>query len=65
MVTMRGVSENLVNRIAKIPMAMVIIPFAMGIFFADMVQIPVWLLFLACLVTLIGVITLSKWWQNR
>ena len=61
---MRGVSENLVNRIAKIPMAMVIIPFAMGIFFADMVQIPVWLLFLACLVTLIGVITLSKWWQN-
>ena len=61
---MRAFSENLTNRIAKIPMAVVLIPFAMGIFFADAVQLPVWLLFLACFVSLVGVIALAKWWQN-
>ena len=61
---MSGISENLTNRIAKIPMAMVVVPFALGIFFADAVQVPVWLLFLACVVSLVGVITLTKWWQN-
>ncbi len=61
---MRGFSENIAERIAKIPMAMVVAPFAVGIFFADAVQSPIWLLFLACAVSLIGVITLTKWWQN-
>jgi competence protein ComEC len=61
---MTRLSENLTNRIAKIPMAMVVVPFALGIFFADMVQVPVWLLFLICFVALAGVIALSKWWQN-
>ena len=61
---MRAFSENLTNRIAKIPMAMVIVPFALGIFFANMVQVPIWLIFLACVVSLVGVITLTKWWQN-
>ena len=45
-------------------MAMVIIPFVMGIFFADKVLLPIWLLFLACIVSLVGVVSLSKWWQN-
>ncbi len=61
MITMR---ENLQNRISKIPMAVVVAPFAMGIFFADMVAMPLWLLLLACLVSLVGVIALTKWWQN-
>lgn len=55
---------NLTNRMAKIPMAMVVAPFALGIFFADMIQLPLWLLFVACVVSLIGVIALSSWWQN-
>lgn len=46
------------------PMAMVVAPFAAGIFFADAVTIPLWLALLACVVTLVGVISLSKWWQN-
>ncbi len=45
-------------------MAMVVAPFAMGIFFADKVLLPIWLLFLACVVSLVGVVLLSKWWQN-
>ena len=60
---MMGHFENLKSRIAKIPMAMVVIPFALGIFFADAVQVPMWLLFLACAVSLVGVIALAKWWQ--
>ena len=63
-IVMKAFSENLTNRIAKIPMAMVIIPFALGIFFADRVQLPIWLLLLACVVSLIGVIVMTKWWQN-
>lgn len=56
--------ENLRNRIAKIPMAVVVVPFAMGIFFADMVAMPMWLLLLAAAISLVAVIFLSKWWQN-
>ncbi len=50
--------------ISKIPMAVVVIPFAMGIFFADKIHLPLWLVFLCCVVSLVGVISLSKWWQN-
>ena len=56
--------ENLQNRISKIPMAVVVVPFAMGIFFADMVTLPMWLLLLTAIASLIAVIFLSKWWQN-
>ena len=56
--------ENLTTRIAKIPMAMVVVPFAMGIFFADMVAVPLWLLLLCAVISLLGVIALVKWWQN-
>ena len=45
-------------------MAVVIVPFVMGIFFAEKVLLPIWLLFLACVVSLVGVVLLSKWWQN-
>jgi len=45
-------------------MAVVIVPFVMGIFFAEKVLLPIWLLFLACVVSLVGVVSLSKWWQN-
>ena len=62
-IVMRNVSESLTNRIAKIPMAMVVIPFALGIFFANAVQVPAWLLFLACGVGLVGAIFLTRWWQ--
>ena len=60
---MRSVSENPINRIAKIPMAVVVVPFALGIFFANEVQVPVWLLFVACAVSLAGTILLKRWWQ--
>ena len=45
-------------------MAVVVIPFAMGIFFANMVVAPVWSLLLVTVVSLVGVIALTKWWQN-
>ena len=57
-------SESVAKFMAKMPMAMVVIPFAMGIFFADKILLPLWLLLLICVVSLIGVVMLSKWWQN-
>ena len=60
---MRGGAENLTTRIAKIPMAMVLIPFALGIFFVDGYTMPLWLPILACAVSLAGAILLRKWWQ--
>lgn len=56
-------SENLTNRIAKIPMAMAVIPFAVGIFFVDAIQVPIWLLLIASLISLAGTIFLKRWWQ--
>ena len=53
--------ENLKSRIAKIPMAMVVVPFAVGIFFVDAIQVPVWLLIVACAVSITGAIALKKW----
>ena len=63
-IVMSKFGENLTTRIAKIPMAMVIVPFATGIFFADMVAVPLWLLLLCSVISLAGVILLTKWWQN-
>ena len=57
-------SAGFTQLISKIPMAVVIVPFVMGIFFAEKVLLPIWLLFLACVVSLVGVVLLSKWWQN-
>ena len=55
---------SLTERIAKIPMAMVVIPFAMGIFFVDAFSIPMWILLLAIIVSLVGAALLSNWWQT-
>ena len=60
---MRGQTENLKNRIAKIPMAMVVVPFALGIFVVDGYALPLWLLISACAVSVVGVILLKKRWQ--
>ncbi|MBQ5647954.1 MAG: ComEC/Rec2 family competence protein [Alistipes sp.] len=54
---------SLTERLSKIPMAMVVIPFAMGIFFIDTVTLPLWVLLLACAISLAGTIFLSKGWQ--
>ena len=61
---MREFWGNLTNRIAKIPMAVVVVPFALGIFFAEMVDVPLPILFCACFGSLLGVITLTKRWQD-
>lgn len=63
-ITMRGAADNLTNRIAKIPMAMVLIPFALGIFFIDGYTLPLWLPIVACVVSLAGTILLKRWWQT-
>ena len=45
------------------PMVMVLIPFAVGIFFADGVELPWWLLALLCVVSVGGAILLEKGWR--
>ena len=62
-ITMRGGAENLTTRIAKIPMAMALIPFALGIFFVDGYEVPLWLMIISCVASLAGAILLKKWWQ--
>ena len=61
---MSTLSERFTKLLAKMPMAMVVAPFAVGIFLSDMFVAPVWALFLVCVVSLVGVIMLSKWWQS-
>lgn len=61
---MSTLSERFTKLMAKMPMAMVVAPFAIGIFFADRFATPVWVMFAACVVSLVGVVLLSKWWQN-
>lgn len=60
---MKGQTESLKSRIAKIPMAMVVVPFALGIFVVDGYALPLWLLISACAVSVVGVILLKKRWQ--
>ena len=54
---------NIRDYAAKMPMAMVVIPFAVGIFFADAFEVPLWLLIALCVLSLVGVVILSKWWR--
>ena len=61
---MRRISDNLTNRISKIPMVMVVAPFALGIFFADRVEVSPWLLAAICVVMFGGVVWLSEWWRR-
>ena len=60
---MRGFAQNLTERLAKMPMVMVLIPFAVGIFFANAVELPWWLLTLACAVSIVGILWLEKVWR--
>ena len=61
---MREMVERFTTLLAKMPMAMVVVPFAVGLFFAEHVALPLWLIFLICVVALIGVIIFTKWQQN-
>ena len=60
---MRDWWQNIYDGLAKMPMAMVVAPFAMGIFVAERVDTPLWVLFLTLAVMLLGVL-LSKGWQQ-
>ncbi|MBO7221036.1 MAG: ComEC/Rec2 family competence protein [Alistipes sp.] len=61
---MSNLSDRFTKLLAKMPMAMVVIPFAIGIFFAEQWCMPWWLLITTCIVALAGAISLSKGWQN-
>lgn len=61
---MRRISDSLTNRISKIPMVMAVAPFALGIFFADRVEVPLWLLAAVCAVLFVGVLWLAEWWRR-
>ena len=56
-----GRAEILKREIAKIPMAVGVIPFAMGIFFGDRLTLPLWLLLTGAIVALVGAVVLTKW----
>lgn len=60
---MRGFAQNLTERLAKMPMVMVVIPFALGIFFANAIEVPWWLLTLACVVSIVSIVWLEKGWR--
>ena len=45
-------------------MAVAVVPLAVGIFFSDTIQTPIWLLVLASVVSLLGAVLLSKWMRN-
>ncbi len=62
-IVMWRTSESLTNRIAKIPMAMVIIPFALGIFSINAYVVPLWILLTACAISVVGAIVLDGWWR--
>ena len=61
---MRRSGGNISERLSKMPMAVVLIPFAMGIFFANEVAVPVWLLPTAGITSIVGVAMLEKWWRR-
>lgn len=58
------ISEHIRERISKIPMVMVVIPFAMGIFFAESIILPLWIIFVACIAGLVGIVMLSQGQQT-
>ena len=62
--TMRFTSGKISESIAKMPMAVVVIPFAIGIFFANRVLCPFWLLLALGIASLIGAIALERVWRN-
>ena len=63
-VMLREMFENLKSKLAKMPMVMVVLPFAVGIFVADGVELSAWLLLLGSVVALAGVAWLKEGWRN-
>ena len=61
---LREMFENLKSKLAKMPMVMVVLPFAVGIFVADGVELSAWLLLLGSVVALVGVAWLKEGWRN-
>ena len=57
-------AKNLTELVSKIPMAVAVVPLAVGIFFSDVIQTPIWLLVLASVASLLGAVLLSKWMRN-
>ena len=57
-------AENFKREIAKIPMAVGIIPFAMGIFFGERLALPLWLLVVGSVVAVAGGVLLTKWMRS-
>ncbi|MBR2326034.1 MAG: ComEC/Rec2 family competence protein [Alistipes sp.] len=56
-------TRNIYDRLVKMPMAMVVAPFAVGIFVADKVDIPLWALLVVEAVMLLGVLFARGWRQ--
>ena len=59
---MRKWIENIGDVVAKMPMAIVVALFAMGIFFADRVEVPIWIYGVLLCVTLVGVFVVGRVW---
>ena len=57
-------AERFTKLLTKIPMVMVVIPFATGIFFAEYIALPLWLICSLCIIALAGVFLFTKWRQN-
>ena len=58
---MREWWQNIYDGLAKMPMAMVVAPFAMGIFIVERVDIPLWVLLFSLVVMLLGLLFMKGW----
>lgn len=56
--------ENIANRIKEIPMAIVMLLFALGISFAEYISLPMWLCITIVLSSLLGVLFVRGMWQR-
>lgn len=61
---MRFSRENITNRINKMPMAMVVSLFAVGILFAEYILLPLWLALLLSLLLFCGALFTDGVWQK-
>ena len=56
--------ENITNRIKEIPMAIVMLLFALGISFAEYISLPMWLCITIVLFSLVGALFVRGAWQR-
>lgn len=56
--------ENITNRIKKMPMAVVVLLFALGIFFAEYILVPMWGVLLLALLFLVGAVFMRGIYQR-